>query len=400
LTAFYLVWGGLHIIRIFQHQWKIPGIKGPQLKKELSKDACRPGVNDSRNLLFSADNKFCPSCGNPILSDITNCNICGARIIKYRRKSKTTAVLLAVFLGFWAWLYLYRKNVLKFWLNFILSTITSGIWGIVAWIWAIIDIARRPTQWYETYYQSLETTIEIPLNDWEGKSTTHSGGKSKITPTEKNVDIPSKTNLVVEKEVAIQDTIQNLISCIKVPDSTKDDTGGVTNTYTQEEIPPIIESTFSASFKERIYFVRDIFILTCPLWCPGNSSILRNEGIIDVFYSPGSRARNLDRFLRPVMKFSARSIDRLFQLHGIERINVWGMGRVRSAKEGGKSVWLILNLTFDNRLLQPYSPGYLPSLLSTDPQQYLRLCSARWVKEDQCPPWIPIGGISASTPYG
>ena len=32
------------------------------------------------------------------------------------RKDKTAAILLAVFLGFWAWLYTYKRDAWKFWL--------------------------------------------------------------------------------------------------------------------------------------------------------------------------------------------------------------------------------------------------------------------------------------------
>ena len=79
------------------------------------------------------------------------CVKCGARLMSAGGKSKTTAVLLAVFLGFWTWLYTYRKDAWKFWLNLGLSVITLGLYGIVASIWAIVDAARRPSAWYDSY---------------------------------------------------------------------------------------------------------------------------------------------------------------------------------------------------------------------------------------------------------
>lgn len=67
-------------------------------------------------------------------------------------KSKTTAVLLAVFLSFWTWLYTYKVDSWKFWLNLALSVLTIGIWALfVASPWAIIDAARRPAKWYEAF---------------------------------------------------------------------------------------------------------------------------------------------------------------------------------------------------------------------------------------------------------
>jgi len=63
-------------------------------------------------------------------------------------KSKTTAVVLAVLFAFWTWLYTYEKEAWKFWLNFILTIITFGVWGLISWIWAIIDTASKPESYY------------------------------------------------------------------------------------------------------------------------------------------------------------------------------------------------------------------------------------------------------------
>jgi hypothetical protein len=101
-------------------------------------------------------------------------------------KSKTTAVVLAVFLGIWSWLYTYELNKKKFWVSVgIFGTLSlvffirdSYFWyrrdlGIeletpevvftvvanAAWllspiglaIWAIIDNASKSSSWYEQY---------------------------------------------------------------------------------------------------------------------------------------------------------------------------------------------------------------------------------------------------------
>jgi hypothetical protein len=74
-------------------------------------------------------------------------------------------------------------------------------------------------------------------------------------------------------------------------------------------------------------------------------------------------------------------MNRLFRRHGIERINVWAMGRVQSTEDRRKSVWKIMNLTLDNSSLgQMPTAGYLKHLAATEQQQYLKLCSARWVE--------------------
>jgi hypothetical protein len=77
-------------------------------------------------------------------------------------KTKTPAVLLAVFLGGWAWLYTYRADLSKFWISigvgffiFILNFGAPGI-GILNlgfWVWSIVDVASKTDQWYATYWQ-------------------------------------------------------------------------------------------------------------------------------------------------------------------------------------------------------------------------------------------------------
>jgi hypothetical protein len=66
-------------------------------------------------------------------------------------KRKSTAVLLAVFLGLWSWLYTYDRDKLKFWVNLILAVITFGFWGIISWVWAIVDTAVKPPDFYQNY---------------------------------------------------------------------------------------------------------------------------------------------------------------------------------------------------------------------------------------------------------
>lgn len=66
-------------------------------------------------------------------------------------RSKTTAVLLAVFLGFWTWLYTYRRDAALFWINLVLAIVTVGAWNLVSWPWAIICAAIRDETFYGNY---------------------------------------------------------------------------------------------------------------------------------------------------------------------------------------------------------------------------------------------------------
>ncbi len=101
-----------------------------------------------------ADEQFCQSCGKVVKKEAVICVFCGVPIKKVpapEPKDKAIAVLFAVFLSFWTWVYTYQKDAWKFWLNLALSILTCGIWWIVAWIWAIINTAARPSSWYKNY---------------------------------------------------------------------------------------------------------------------------------------------------------------------------------------------------------------------------------------------------------
>ena len=67
-------------------------------------------------------------------------------------KKKSVAVILAVFFGIFSWTYTYKYDAWKFWLNLTLVLITLGFWGIVAFIWVIVDQAIKPQEAYSTYF--------------------------------------------------------------------------------------------------------------------------------------------------------------------------------------------------------------------------------------------------------
>jgi hypothetical protein len=144
-------------------------------------------------------NNFCSACGSAILETAVICPKCGSPTSKYLNKgpvpvkSKTTAVVLSVFLGIWSWLYTYEVNKRKFWLsliaylglcvvvgiriafaayqsaqgNYATATDTEMIfWRIFAFVWllsptgltvwAIIDNATKPRSFYEAYPKRSE----------------------------------------------------------------------------------------------------------------------------------------------------------------------------------------------------------------------------------------------------
>lgn len=137
-------------------------------------------------------NNFCSACGGTLIITAIICPKCGSPTSKYvgqrpvQAKSKTSAVLLAVFLGIWSWVYTYQVNKSKFWVtlasflalsvllfiraSFISYQIQNGyypstgeviFWRIIAFtwlftplafsIWAIVDNATKPSSWFINY---------------------------------------------------------------------------------------------------------------------------------------------------------------------------------------------------------------------------------------------------------
>lgn len=166
--------------------------------------------------------KFCQSCGTQIPATATFCSNCGSAVgvapaaqapaaapqapqMNFQPqaygpagKSKTTAVVLAVFFGFWSWLYTFKVNKNKFFAGIgagVISTVfliaylvanssrqvyyqaclNDFIYGSVSitecvqympdytllyvgvaiswgvWLWALIDNARKPAGFYQAY---------------------------------------------------------------------------------------------------------------------------------------------------------------------------------------------------------------------------------------------------------
>ena len=163
--------------------------------------------------------KFCQSCGTQLPATATFCSNCGSAVgvapaaaapaapaapqMNYQQqayapagKSKTPAVVLAVFLGFWSWLYTFKVNKTKFFialgLNTLVSIVAIGFMVVLfqemmptynsclyqatyasecaayaptssfstflisvasfpLWLWAVIDNARKPASFYQAY---------------------------------------------------------------------------------------------------------------------------------------------------------------------------------------------------------------------------------------------------------
>jgi hypothetical protein len=121
---------------------------------------------------------YCRYCSKPILLTAVVCPFCGSQVQELKTtsgyqvavKSKSVAVVMAVFLSFWSWLYTYGKSSVKFWISLILTIIVpitaSGLingsynwlgffaYPVVylgAWIWAIADNATKSYKYFINY---------------------------------------------------------------------------------------------------------------------------------------------------------------------------------------------------------------------------------------------------------
>jgi hypothetical protein len=101
--------------------------------------------------------RICPACGGHLMITATMCPRCGTPLSIPH--SKGAAILLAVFLSFWTWLYTYKRDAAKFWWGLglgILGALTAFfligffiVFGV--WLWAVIDTATKSDNWYQQY---------------------------------------------------------------------------------------------------------------------------------------------------------------------------------------------------------------------------------------------------------
>jgi hypothetical protein len=131
----------------------------------------------------------CSNCGNIVSRGDIYCSKCkakliwkeGAKVKSTSYKSKSVAIILSVFLGFWSWLYTYGINKNKFWGAFAIVFICNSIiniaillsfsnevaeifinygtwiWLVIllsnggTWIWALVDNIKKPEGFYLDY---------------------------------------------------------------------------------------------------------------------------------------------------------------------------------------------------------------------------------------------------------
>ena len=113
---------------------------------------------------------FCPECGEPIKRNAVVCPHCGIQVKELETKStvsvksKSVAVVLAIFFSFFSWMYTYGRNRLKFWICLIVTVIMIlvrlsndypeaiyiAISGYI-WLYSIIDNSTKSYKFYSDY---------------------------------------------------------------------------------------------------------------------------------------------------------------------------------------------------------------------------------------------------------
>ncbi len=86
----------------------------------------------------------------PVTSQVVSTDI-PEEVQPTQPKNKTVAIVLAVFLGFFTWIYTYKRDAWKFWLNLALTIVTFGLWNPIAWIWAMVDAFLKPEDFYKEF---------------------------------------------------------------------------------------------------------------------------------------------------------------------------------------------------------------------------------------------------------
>lgn len=123
---------------------------------------------------------YCNNCGKEIKDESIFCNSCGKRLKEENiekgignnvsGKNKTSAIILSVLLGFFGWLYMYKKNAGKFWVvlvvaiflmisygltyDYVISAIflpVIWVFNIGVYVWVILDYALKPEIYYTNY---------------------------------------------------------------------------------------------------------------------------------------------------------------------------------------------------------------------------------------------------------
>ena len=135
--------------------------------------------------------KYCSVCGNGVVAQAVICPKCGSPVAPMQKstmqgdKSKTVAIILAIFLGAWSWLYTARADAPKFWAfvgasvvpamllwissqsqfnySWFLNYLLSGLAALVLLnLWPVINAIVRPASFYAQYETQVYSLRRLP----------------------------------------------------------------------------------------------------------------------------------------------------------------------------------------------------------------------------------------------
>lgn len=105
---------------------------------------------------------FCSACGESLIETAVICPKCGSPVAGHaltKQKSKKTAVLLAVFLGYWSWLYTAHKNLWKFFVALIGSLVAGGMY-----LGGYLVIQQWSDKWVTCVLASLRSSSTVKMS--------------------------------------------------------------------------------------------------------------------------------------------------------------------------------------------------------------------------------------------
>ena len=92
--------------------------------------------------------KFCPTCGAPVVSDTSSAA---------KKKDKTVAGLLAIFLGYLGIQYFYLGKNTAGILSIVISLCSCGIWGVITLIQGILMLTMQEEDFNAKYVDNEKT---------------------------------------------------------------------------------------------------------------------------------------------------------------------------------------------------------------------------------------------------
>jgi hypothetical protein len=139
---------------------------------------------------------------------------------------------------------------------------------------------------------------------------------------------------------------------------------------------------------QRNWFVLDVMLMTFPLWNSGNTGITRTGDLVEIIYvPPKDYMLNNEGFIGRIIWYSAKMADRIARHADIKRLAIWAYGILEIDENNQQRVWKGLSLSIKIDSPDLYKEGSISNLASKHPEQYLKINSARWVRQDQVPFW-------------